>query len=250
MGFPWLLPLLSSTRTCLHCRLAFTQHTLHLHSRPTPNQHAPMSPLLTSTHLAHTYGFIVHQHPPSTHMSPSLASTHPCLHCWPAPTQQAPMSPSLASKHPPTPTKATAVLLPAVGCPRVVPRMRPEMCYFTKVSWPPGLPYCNLYYCTKQEPQDDKKKNNNNLPLGPPDAARGPIPLHSDKSHHGAGLQTKTLYPSTKNGILRIFFLSTNYPFLFINPFTRIILLIVFFWVFRPPFSRAFFSFSTDRFFF
>ena len=126
MGFPWLLPLLSSTRTCLHCRLAFTQHTLHLHSRPTPNQHASMSPLLTSTHLAHTYGFIVHQHPPSTHMSPSLASTHPCLHCLPAPTQRTPMSPSLASKHPPTPTKATAVLLPAVGCPRVVPRNYPK----------------------------------------------------------------------------------------------------------------------------
>ena len=135
MGFPWLLPLLSSTRTCLHCQLAFTQHILHLHSRPTPNQHAPMSPLLTSTHLAHTHGSIAHQHPPNAHTCLHLwparthvsiadqhpPSTHPCFHCWPASTRRPPMFPSLASKHPPTPTKATAVLLLAVGCPRVVP---------------------------------------------------------------------------------------------------------------------------------
>ena len=111
MGFPWLLPLLSSTRTCLHCRLAFTQHTLHLHSRPTPNQHAPMSPLLTSTHLAHTHSSIAHQHPPNAHTCLHLwpARTHvstayqrppspyTCLHLWPARTHA-----SIAGQHPPS----------------------------------------------------------------------------------------------------------------------------------------------------
>ena len=154
MGFPWLLPSLSSTRTCLRCRLTFTQHT-HTHSISIPDQHR------SSTHPC------LHCSPAPTqrtHMSPSLASTHPCLHCWPAPTQRTPMSPFLASKHPPTPTKATAVLLPAVGCSRVVPRKYPEMCYLTKVSWPPGLPYCNLYY-EAGTPGRRKKNNNNNNPV-------------------------------------------------------------------------------------
>ena len=71
------------------------------------------------------------------------------------------------------PTKATAVLLPAVGCPRVVPRNGPEIGYLTNLSWPPGFLYCNLYYGAGTQ-DDEKKKTTTISPLGPPYAAQAP----------------------------------------------------------------------------
>ena len=148
------------THPCLHCWSAPKKHTpMSPLLTNTQQAHTRVSSADCSQHPHNTHYIsmddhyppnthsisIADQHPPNTHAI-SISDQHPpntdpCLHCWPACTQQAPMSPFLANTpmspllantHPAStrvsisgqqaPTKATAVLLPALGCPRVVPR--------------------------------------------------------------------------------------------------------------------------------
>ena len=119
---------------CLDCCPTHTQHTHPcLDCCPAPTQYIPMSPLLLSNHTP-------------APLSPLLLSSHGPVPLLLSNHKPAPLSPLLLSSHEQwPPTKATAVLFPAVGCPRVVPKIS-EMCSLTNVTWPPGLPYCNLYY--------------------------------------------------------------------------------------------------------
>ena len=139
----------TSTHPCLHCW-------------PAPTQHTPMSPLLASTHPAHTHVSIAGQHPPST---------HPALHCCSAPSRHAPMSPWLLSTH------HNECALAGMKIPRVVPNF-PEMGSLTKVTWPRGLLLTNLL---ENRAGRANKNNNNNNPAhsGPRKPFRGGAP-HSD----------------------------------------------------------------------
>ena len=77
-------------------------------------------------------------------MSPLLANTHPASTHVSISGQQAP-------------TKATAVLLPALGCPRVVITLKFDILQRCR-----GRRGFLIVICTmKQEPQDDDNNNDN-----------------------------------------------------------------------------------------
>ena len=93
-------------------------------------------------------------------MFPLLANTHPA---------STPVS--ISGKQ--APTKATAVLLPALGCPRVVPRN--SVSYKGVVA--AGASYCNLYHEAGTPGRRQTRTTTTTISLpGPPDAARGPLP--------------------------------------------------------------------------
>ena len=149
-----------------------------VHCWSTANKHTPMSPLLASTHPTHTHVSIAGQHPPST---------HPCLHCWPAPTQHKPMSPLLANTHPASthvsisgqqaPTNAHqghCCASPGRGLSTSTTPKLSEICYLTKVTWPSGFPYCNLYYEAGTPGRRQTNKQQQSGPLRVHNAAQAP----------------------------------------------------------------------------
>ena len=135
------------------------------------------SPWLISTHTMHTPSpWMTSSHP--THSNVSIAgqpprSKHPCLHFWPAHTNV-----SIAGQHPPS-KHPCLHLWPAsthqghccASPGRGLSTSSTEIGYLTKVSWPPGLPHCNLYY----EPGIPGRRKKKISPLGHPYAAQGPI---------------------------------------------------------------------------
>ena len=149
-----------------------------------------MSQLLVRSHpLMWLFPCLASNHPP-LRLFLCLASNHPpmwlflCLASNHLPQR---LFLCLASNHPPMlrffwpgqqpASMATAVFFPAVGCPRIVPKIS-EMCSLTNVTWPPGLPYCNLYYEAgtpgrRQQGQGQGQQQQSGprgsiTPLGPP----------------------------------------------------------------------------------